>query len=532
MPDQKIAFSDTGYYSKLILDYLEQDSAIKEYYNRFPVLEDFGQQIQEKSAAFPMENRRILRQTLERQYAALSPSSKVSDNIQALGEDRCFTVVTGHQLNIFTGPLYFIYKIVSTINLCKKLSENYPDYQFVPVYWMASEDHDFEEINFFNIHGKKMHWNRQAGGAVGRMTTAGLEQVFEVLQQELGETANAKQLESWFELAYLKSKSLAEATRFLIHQLFGDQGLLIIDGDDRDLKRLFVPVIRKELQESFSAEKVRKTNEDLQNKGYKIQVNPREINLFYLQDGLRERILIDGSGFAINNTPLVFDKERIRKEVEERPENFSPNVLLRPLYQECILPNLCYIGGGGELAYWLQLKAMFGEAKVPFPILLLRNSLLIVSEKQDKKREKLDLDYASMFLPKHQFINKKVREISNIDIDFSAQKKMLAEQFSNMYTLANETDKSFLGAVQAQERKQLKGLANLEQRLLKAQRRKLKDQVVRMTDLKQQLFPNESLQERFTNFSEWYLEYGENWMPNLLGNLDPLDLRFQILVMD
>ena len=163
--------------------------------------------------------------------------------------------------------------------------------------------------------------------------------------------------------------------------------------------------------------------------------------------------------------------------MDEHPERFSPNVIMRPLYQEVILPNLCYIGGGGELAYWLRLKSFFDSQKVVFPLLLLRNSVLLITQKQAKKLKKLNVTYQDIFLKRDRFINKKVREISNINIDFTPQREHLIKQFENLYLLAEQTDKSFLGAVKAQEVKQLKGLDNLEKRLLTAQKRKLADEV-------------------------------------------------------
>ncbi|MCG8522787.1 MAG: bacillithiol biosynthesis cysteine-adding enzyme BshC, partial [Pseudomonadales bacterium] len=244
---------------------------------------------------------------------------------------------------------------------------------------------------------------------------------------------------------------------------------------------------------------------------------------------LRERIILQKGKYHVLNTQLDFTPEEILKELEEYPERFSPNVVTRPLYQEVILPNLCYIGGGGELAYWLEFKSYFDELGVTFPMLMLRNSALLIKEKQSDKTEKMGLTVAHLFMKQHSLINKKIRDISNIDVDFSPQKKVLEEQFKQMYELANKTDKSFLGAVKAQEIKQKKGLDKLEKRLLRAQKRKLKDHVTRLTELQNELFPNQSLQERQLNFSEIYLEMGEELIPMLLNTLDPFSQNFTII---
>lgn len=529
-----LPFRETGYFSKLICDYIEEKEDLKLLYNHFPKIENFDAQIKEKKASFSSHNRTILVEALKKQYEGIEASQPTLDNIEALRSENTFTITTGHQLNLFTGPLYFLYKIASTINLSKLLKQEYTDCHFVPVYWMATEDHDFAEINHFNFKGKKIQWNKKASGAVGHLATDGLEEVFEIFSNALGDSNYAKKLKALFSKAYLTHGNLTEATRFLANELFKEEGLVIVDGDDHDLKNLLIPYAKKDIFDQISFQEVSGKIEEIASisPDYGIQVNPREINYFYLKDGIRERIVKRDHTYFVNETQWSFTKDELLEEMNKHPERFSPNVVSRPLYQEVILPNLCYIGGGGELAYWLQLKSSFKALEVPFPILLLRNSVLIITEKQYEKLQKLNMTLEDIFLKQHSLINKKIREVSNIDIDFSPQKEYLEEQFKGLYELAERTDKSFLGAVKAQEVKQKKGLENLEKRLLKAQKRKLKDHVVRLTEIQNQLFPNQSLQERQLNFSELYLEYGEDLIPILLENLNPLELNFMVIKMN
>lgn len=531
MPTDCISYRATNYFSNFICDYLEEKPKLKGLYHRFPKLNNFKAQIDEKSQSCRSEARHHITKVLKSQYANLQPSELTQNNIDSLTANNTFTITTGHQLNLFTGPLYFLYKIISTINLTKQLKEAYPDYNFVPVYWMASEDHDFDEINFFNFKGKKIQWNSNQTGAVGRFNTSGLEDVFKVMASEFGEGKFAEQLQAWFKEAYVNHNTLADATRYLANALFGDYGLVVLDADDKALKRLFIPHLEKELTEQTAFKQVSKTNTKLEELGLKIQVNPREINLFYITENLRERIVFEDNVFKVNNTELSWTKDDILSHLNDYPERFSPNVIMRPLYQEVILPNLCYIGGGGEMIYWLQLKSNFEAHGVTFPMLLLRNSVVVKTKKQAEKLDKLHVSNQDLFLDRNTFINKKVRAISNIDIDFSTQIQHLEQQFKHLYQLAKQTDASFLGAVKAQEIKQLKGLKHLEKRLLKAQKRKLKDQIERCTILQEQLFPNQSLQERNANFSELYLEYGERLIPELMAVLEPLKGDFTILTL-
>jgi bacillithiol biosynthesis cysteine-adding enzyme BshC len=531
MPTDTLSFRETGYFSNLICDYIEGKEELKPLFHRFSTLESFKDQIKEKSEHFSAEKRGVLTTVLQQQYQNIPASAQTRKNIELLKSSNTFTITTGHQLNLFTGPLYFLYKIISVVNLCKTLKRESSEYNFVPIFWMATEDHDFEEISFFNFKGKKVKWEKETSGAVGHLDTSGLGEVAAVLSSELGKSTNANRLIDLFEGAYLKHTNLAEATRYLANELFGDLGLVIIDADNPLLKRQFIPEVTAELSEQVTYQNVSSTNQSLEELGYGVQVNPRKINLFYLSDGLRERIIIEGDKYRINNTDRQFSHKALIQDLENHPERYSPNVLMRPLYQEVVLPNLCYIGGGGEMAYWLQLKDSFKAQKVPFPILLLRDSVLIRTEKQLKKQKKLGISDTDLFLNKNAFINKYVRRISNINIDFNPQIHFLEEQFAALYELADQTDPSFLGAVKAQEVKQIKGLKHLEKRLLKAQKRVLADRIERSLSLKEQFFPNGSLQERQLNFSELYLEFGDDLITVLAGQLNPLDMRFLLLTI-
>jgi len=276
--------------------------------------------------------------------------------------------------------------------------------------------------------------------------------------------------------------------------LFKVHGLVIVDGNDGELKKLYAPYIKRELQEQITHKQAVAQTEKLVELGYSEQVHPREINLFFLAQGVRERIIREGNTYRVNDTTLSYSETEFLQMVDEYPIHFSPNALLRPLYQEVILPNLCYIGGGGELT-------------------------------------KLDVTLEQLFLKQNELINQKIRSISNIEIDLSEQRNHLQTQFKALHDIATQTDASFKGAVTAQEKKQLKGLQHLEKRLLKAQRKKLGDHVERLTTIQNALFPEQSLQERNTNFAEFYLEHGDVLIPTLFDSFDPLGHQFTVVTM-
>ncbi|MAP54908.1 bacillithiol biosynthesis cysteine-adding enzyme BshC [Altibacter sp.] len=526
-----LPYSETGYFSTLICDYLEKDPALEGFYHREAALSSFKAQLEEKRAQFTTDQRKVLATRLLTQYKDLPLSQATLSNIDMLKESNSFTITTGHQLNLFSGPLYFLYKIISVINLAETLSATHPNDHFIPVFWMATEDHDFEEINYFNLFGKKVAWEKTSKGAVGRMATEGLGDLLPKLKEAWGESDTGRKLLSLFSEAYTQHPTLADATRFLANALFGQYGLVIIDGDDAELKKQFIPYVEKELTQNQSFRHITETTRKLTDLGYPEQVHPREINLFYLKDGLRERIIERDGTYFINETRQSFNIEELRAELHAHPERFSPNALLRPLYQEIILPNLCYVGGGGELAYWFQLKDYFDSVKISFPILLLRNSVLLLPKQLSEKLTRMNVPIKDLFQSPSALRTKYTHQLSNIEIDFSPQRAHLQQQFKELYDLAEKTDASFIGAVAAQEKKQLNGLDHLEKRLLKAQKRKLEDALYRLSTLQSHLFPQQSLQERHTNFSEFYLAHGENLLFELKEKLDPLRPEFTIITL-
>ena len=531
MPSTSISYSQTGYFSKTMSDYLKQDSSLESFYGKFPTLKGIKQQLEEKQKNFSKNGRSVLVSQLEKQYQDFVITQATQDNINALSKSSTFTVTTGHQLNLFTGPMYYIYKILSVINLTEQLTRKYPENSFVPVFWMATEDHDFQEINGFNFKGNKIKWDTNQSGPVGRFSTKVLQELVTVLKTEFGQTTNGRYLLDLFQKAYTQNDTLAQATRFITNALFGSYGIVVLDGDDRRLKKQFISYVEAELFAKKGHKEISNTTQRLVSLGYPQQVHPREINLFYIKDELRERIIEKDGMFLINNTSMVFSKAQMQKQLSNYPERFSPNALLRPLYQEVVLPNLCYVGGGGELAYWFQLKDYFESVGVTFPVLLLRNSAILANIKLESRLKKLDVSVQDIFKKDTALSSWFVNKVSNIPIDFSSQQRHLEKQFEHLYTIAGQTDASFLGAVAAQQKKQTNGLLHLEKRLLNAQKRKHADQLSRLIRLRSEIFPQGGLQERVANFSEFYLEYGTSLLPTIKENLKPLEGKFTFIYL-
>lgn len=513
-----IDYSATGAFSSLVLDYLNKDAKLKPFYAHFPEVSSFPALVQEKH--FPTAQRQVLVTELQRQYAGVETTEAVQNNLAALAQEQTFTITTGHQLNIFTGPLYFIYKIVTAINTARALEKAYPAQKFVPVYWMATEDHDFAEVNHFTLFGKAYTWESEQKGAVGRFSTDGLNELLDALPEQF----------PLFEEAYTGSATLAEATRKIVNALFGEYGVVCVDGDNQALKSLFTPVVKRELTEQISFTEVTKTNAAL-SQFTKPQVMAREINLFYLDTQLRERIVRDGDRYKVLNTELSFSEAEILQLVEEHPEKFSPNVVLRPLYQEMVLPNLAYIGGGAEVAYWFQLKGVFDAFGVPYPAVMLRNSALYISKPNAQRMEKLGLTPVELFqeLPE---LKKRLADLLNQEeVKLEAERATVEAIFKKVEELAQSIDATLVKAVGAEAQKAQNSLQMLEKKLNKAIENKNETVYNQLANLKEKLFPTGVLQERVDNL----LTYQTNnpaFIQNLVEAFEPLAFQFTVLQED
>lgn len=518
MQIQKIPFEATQSFTPFFLDYIQQKESLKPFYHRFPTVGSFKQQLEAKAKSFSANTRKTLTATLRNQYKNYELHDAVKQNLEHLEAANTFTVTTGHQLNIFTGPLYFIYKIITVINACKKLKADYPQYNFIPVYWMATEDHDYDEIKSFRLAGKKYTWETQQKGAVGRFHTKNFKALLNEIPGDI----------KIFQEAYTRHQNLSDAVRHYVNALFGAEGLVVVDGDDRELKKLFAPIIESDLFQHATKEKVEATNSSLEALGYKAQVYCREINFFYLEDSLRSRIEKAGNRYVVVDTNLSFSPAELKVLIQQTPEKFSPNVILRPLYQETILPNLAYVGGPAEVVYWLQLKSLFDFHHVPFPMLMPRNFALVIDKPTFRKIEKTKLELVSLFLDKDSLFKHAVLNFTENNLQLEHEKKCIANHFREIQKNATSVDKTLEAFVGAETQRAIKSLEKIEQKLLKAEKRIQSDRLQQIEAVKDALFPNGSLQERTDNFLNYY-QTDPQFLEKLGQHFDPFDFSFNVL---
>ena len=524
----RIPYRQTGYFSKIAVDYIDQHPSLKDFYNYQPSIGGIKKAIEDRKQF--SYNRAVLVQELKKQYASVPLSEKTKSNIEALALGNTFTITTAHQNNIFTGPLYFIYKILHTIRLAEVCKANLAEYNFVPVFYMGTEDADLDELNHIYLHGEKLEWQTKQTGAVGRMKIdKDLAKLINVIDGQLSVLPHGNEILRLLKECYQEGDTILSATFKITNAIFGEYGLVVLIPDNAELKRQMIPVFKDDLLNQTASGIVEKTALKLNDTGYKVQANPREINLFYLKDNIRERISNLNTRFSVLNTRIKFSKEELITELNEHPDRFSPNVILRGLYQETILPNLVFVGGGGETAYWLQLKDLFTHYKVPFPMLVLRNSFLVVEKKWQEKIAKLDFTVEDFFLQQDEILNRLVVREKGKEIKLNGSLTELEQLYESFKKQAAAIDVTLSKHVDVLKLRTVQKLQQLEKKMLRAEKRKYADQQRQINSIKEHLFPKNGLQERIENISYYYAKWGSDFIHQLYEYSLGLEQEFVVM---
>ncbi len=523
----QVSYSSTNYFSKIVSDYISGDEILQPFYTHPVTTAGIKAAIENRKVY--NTDRKLLVNTLQRHYKNADVTSQQLQNINLLNNSNCFTVTTAHQPNIFTGHLYFIYKILHTIKLCEKLKAEMPENDFVPVFYMGSEDADLEELGHVYINGIKHEWKTNQTGAVGRMKVdKALIKMLDAIEGEIVVQPHGKEIIEQMRTCYVEGTTIELATFKLMNALFGEYGLIVLLPDDADYKKAFIPVVEKELAEQFSNKIVKDTVARFP-KEYKVQAGGRELNMFYLKDDLRDRIEKVNGQWSVVNSELSFSEEEISEEFKNNPERFSPNVILRPVFQEMLLPNIAFIGGGGEIAYWLELKDVFAAVQVPFPVLILRNSFLLVEERFSLLVSRLRLSVSDLFKPEHELLTGFVKRESAVQLSLVKEKQAISDFYSKLKITAGAVDITLQKHTEALQKLALNKLEALEKKMLRAEKKKYETQQRQLHKLKSQLFPNNNLQERIENLMPFYAKWGRGFIDAVYKNSLGLEQEFVVL---
>lgn len=511
------------------LDYAFQthDEKLLPFIGKMPTSSNFQTQINTKS--FTSEKRIKLNKIITQQYKNCEIDTLEQPNLEKILELNTFFVTTAHQPNLMTGPSYFFYKIISTIKLAQLINNENHNSHTIPCYVIGSEDHDFEELGHFYLLGNRIELTQNRGIAFANYPIEDLIPVVEKIKNILPPSTNTSNLVTLLEKCIRQTKTIGEFTMLFMHEIFGKYGLVIIDMAGREAKLAFAPIMMEELTKSISYPLVQNTILKKQSQNLGAQAFPREINLFYHGKNGRIRIEKVSDGWQTLDKTHQWNASQLEDDMARTPENFSPNVILRPLIQELILPNIAYVGGPGEMAYWMERMDQFNHYQIEFPILVRRDSFFILTEKLFKKWQKLGLPLRELFRSKEDLI-KKINE-ENFDqtimVDFRSE---IINALDQLIQKSQAIDDPLRQSMEAEKARWIKNIDHVESKISKAM--KIKNDAFIQSGLQVQgtLFPNGNWQERTESFLGYIAQCGFELIDYLIQEANPLQSEIKVIL--
>ncbi|RYD52696.1 MAG: bacillithiol biosynthesis cysteine-adding enzyme BshC [Sphingobacteriales bacterium] len=519
----------TRRFSPLVTDYLARPDTFKPFVAHPPDYNGIRDAIAARTR-FPTD-REGLYQELLRQYGAMPLPESVRLNLEKLRQTNCYTVCTAHQPALFTGALYFIYKIIHAARLADDLKTRFPEEDFVPVFYIGSEDNDLDELGHFQLGEEVFQWDGGGQqGAVGRMPTDSLQALLKTVLNRLGPPGAATDhLTELLQTAYAPGQTIASATRKLVTGLLGDYGIVVIDGDSLALKQKMIPVFADDLFEHKPYALVTAQSERLSER-YPVQAYPRPVNLFYLDGDIRSRIEQTGAdNWQVVGTDLHWNEQQLRDQLANHPETFSPNVVLRGLYQETILPNVAFIGGGAEVAYWMQLKPLFEAYEIPYPVVVVRQSIQWLPESATALLQATGLSLDQLFEDPQALLSTRAQQELPQTLAISALKEQIAAQLNPLFQLAAATDASLEAYGAAQQHRIGQLIEATGKKILQAEKRKHQIWYQRVLRLQQGLWLHKGLQERKLTFLDFYPALGSVFLQAIYDHTRPFGNDFLVL---
>jgi bacillithiol biosynthesis cysteine-adding enzyme BshC len=514
-PTFSVPLSDSGLISRIAADYCKDDSFFHPLRTTSPINPDFDALIAQRRK-FDEQKRVLLVDVLKKQYAdsgILNESSEAT--INKLLQQNTFTVTTGQQVGLLLGPLYTPLKILSAVSLCTDLKKKHADNDFIPVFWMATEDHDIDEIRSFTVLGNTYTCPINYNGAAGRMPC-------NVVLDWLNQSGVFSAIPNWRELltAAYSLPTLAMATRYLVHHLFGSLGVLCIDADDASLKSSFATIIEDDIFNGHSYA-LSRTAIDRIAQCYPVQLQGRAINFFYLNENYRERIEAEASGYRTVDLRFSWNADALKEEINQHPERFSPNALMRPVYQEYLLPNIACFGGAAEIAYWLELKPVMDFYSVVFPALLLRNSAVLLDGAAFHRLENSGFTWSDVMLPLIELEHRILLDESQGILDLSPQLEAFDEVFKRIAEKASAVNLPTTQSAKALQVRLRKQVEDFQKKLLREARKKESASLSQIRSVYRSVFPNQALSERSESMFTFMSTKQSSLLENLLAAMNP-----------
>jgi len=529
-------------YPKIFIDYIHKVENVNQFYKKYFRNKD-EYLLHFKKVSENFSTREFdLHEIISGQYSDFIPSDKTQNNIDKLKSHKTIAVVTGQQLGILGGPLYTIYKTITTIKLCKYLSGRYGDFNFVPFFWLEGDDHDFNEVSsigLLNLENefKVINYSQKISNDVDRISVGKIklnEEInafFEEIERTIRETEFTYEIFNRLREFYKSGSSFTDSFKKLLHFLFDKYGLLIFDPQDSNVKKVLKPVFKKEITDfRIHTEQIIKVSATLEEL-YHAQIKVKPVNLFYSNDEGRFLIEPTDDGFRLKGKRIKFTFQELSNLIDEYPEKFSPNVLLRPICQDYLLPTVFYVGGPSEIAYFAQLLPMYNLFNLEEPILYPRSSATLIEKGIQRSLDKFNMELKEIFVDKNELEEKILQNISgeNIDEIFRKVKDDFEIAFDKLRENLFQLDKTLGDASSKSQQKILRYLEELKNKADNALKRKNESSIRQINKISSFLYPNSNLQERELNFIYFANKYGLEIVDKIYDELEIDKFEHQII---
>ncbi len=538
----QIDYSDIPGNQNLFLDYIYEYENVSTFYPKnFRNNDDFIKTFDELTN-YNRPHRKEISEIIKKQYSLFKVSKQTESNISALASEKTFAIVTGQQVSLFGGPLYTIYKIITTIKLSQLLKEKYSDFNFVPIFWMDVDDHDFDEVASINIFDKKNRPNKISyndgledetnRGSVGKIKfNFNLADTYTDLENALNDSEFKAEILHLLKGCYNEEKTFKDSFKELFIKLFDEYGLIIFDPQESSVKNILLPIFEKEINnfEKHTTTNVLRSAE--LEEVYHAQVKVKPVNLFYTDETGRHLVEPVEGEFRFRGRRKRLNKEELLNLLYYDPSSFSPNVLLRPICQDYLFPTAAYVGGPSEISYFAQVMPNYKFFDVVPPIIFPRSSATIVESHLLSIFEKYNLSLADFFFDENMLIEKVVKKVSEFNFD-----ELFAKSELEIETTLNKLKESLLSVDNSLTQPIEKSIMRIKQTLntLKtkskgAEERKHETLIAQLQKVRNVVYPNENLQEREINFFYFANKYGLDIIKWIMSELNTNKIEHQVI---
>jgi len=539
-----IPYTSLPGYTDLYLDYINNFEKVSKYYQFSYTNDGFLKAIKAKEEQYNNSNinREELSEILKTQNKFYNSGDATFANIDKLKEKNTFAIVTGQQIGMLSGSLYTIFKAINAIQLAKTLSVKFPEYNFVPIFWLEADDHDFLEINNINIIDKKndalnvKYFQKNLEKEryltpVGRIVLDEfIKDFINNLEENISHTDFTKQLFEYIKKSYKEGIDLITAFARFINYISGDTGLIFCNPTDKEIKKMLIPVFEKEMVTTPAVcEKIIDTSAELELE-YEPQVKPRAINIFYTHNDNRHLIELKEEKFSLRNTRQKFEKDELFNLLYSNTENFSANVILRPICQDYLLPTISYIGGPSEVAYFSQFKDVYKFFEIPMPVIYPRTNITLLESRIENFMDKFNIQFIDIF-DLESLSKKIIKQNSSINIDdiFSNMTDELNGIIYLAGTQLKEIDKNLYQNFQNKYDKFIENINISKPKFVEAQLKQNETANNKLKTLVTSLYPENTMQERYFNIIYFINKYGFDFIKELSDTIDIKKLNHQVI---